>query len=92
MLKKISFGLVAFGFATQVMAAPLTMGQIYNYAKKGDMQSLRKIAKHIDSVGKDGNTNLCRAVYNNDYKAFNSLRIVGADKDHPCTKLLISLF
>ena len=62
MLKKLTFGLVALGFVTQVMAAPLTMGQIYNYAKKGDLQSLRKVAKRIDSVGKDGNTNLCRAV------------------------------
>ncbi|MFQ6704099.1 MAG: hypothetical protein ACLRFP_03410, partial [Alphaproteobacteria bacterium] len=86
MLKKISFGLVAFGFATQVVAAPLPMGQIYNYARKGDMQSLRKVAKHIDSVGKDGNTNLCRAVYNNDYKAFNALKTAGASVQHACVK------
>ena len=86
MLKKISFGLVAFGFATQVMAAPLTMGQIYNYARKGDMQSLKKVAKHIDSVGKDGNTNLCRAVYRNDYKAFNALKAAGASVQHACVK------
>lgn len=86
MLKKISFGLVAFGFATQVVAAPLTMGQIYNYARKGDMQSLRKVAKRIDSVGKDGNTNLCRAVYNNDYKAFNALKTAGASVQHACVK------
>ena len=86
MFKKISFGLVSLGLTTQVMAAPLTMGQIYNYAKKGDLRTLRQISKHIDLVGKDGNTSLCRAVYNNDYKAFNVLKSVGANVKHPCAK------
>ncbi|MBR6412700.1 MAG: hypothetical protein IKS41_06040 [Alphaproteobacteria bacterium] len=74
---------------TPVLAAveaPLTMSQIYNYAKNGNVRALKSLGKKVDSIGRDGNTNLCRAVYNNDYKSFNALRVAGANVKHPCTQ------
>ena len=73
-------------WSTPVLSAPLTMGQIYGYAKSGNVKALKSLGKQVDSIGRDGNTNLCRAVYNNDYKAFNALRTAGANVKHPCTQ------
>ena len=71
-------------WSVPALSVPLTMSQIYNYAKNGNIKALKSLGKQVDSVGRDGNTNLCRSIYNNDYKAFNTLRVVGANVRHPC--------
>jgi len=55
-------------WSTPVLSAPLTMGQIYGYAKNGNVKALKSLGKQVDSIGRDGNTNLCRAVYNHYYR------------------------
>ncbi|MBR6412636.1 MAG: hypothetical protein IKS41_05705, partial [Alphaproteobacteria bacterium] len=84
LLVMFSMSVSSMLWSTSALAAPLTMSQIYGYARHGDLSSLKRIKSRIDTIGRGGNTALCQAVYNQDYGTYYNLKAMGASRTHPC--------
>ena len=85
MRKFITFFCTTFLFVSSVVvAAPLSMHQIYTYAKQGNVEELKRSKGYLNIIGKDGDTALCLSVKEKNYNAFRLLKEVGASTRHPC--------
>lgn len=68
--------------------APRDFNKMYYLASHGKVGFLRDAVNRgldIDSVNLNGDTGLCIAVKRNDYVAYNSFRMSGANPRHACT-------
>ncbi|MBO5039252.1 MAG: hypothetical protein J6C85_07370 [Alphaproteobacteria bacterium] len=75
-------------FAAGKMLSPQNFNKMYWLATKGKIGILREAVNrglNIDSVNPNGDTGLCIAIKRNDYIAYNSFRMSGANTRHPCT-------
>ena len=72
---------------TVAVAAPLSMSQIYSYAKAGNLkalQSLKQTGNSLEMIDKYGNTALCRSIWMKDYASFFVLKKAGASTTSIC--------
>lgn len=72
---------------TAVAADPVTMAQVYAYAKAGNLQALSSLKKgghSLETIDKYGNTAVCRSVWMKDYHTFHILKQSGASVSAPC--------
>ncbi len=72
---------------TVAVAAPLSMTQIYSYAKAGNLkalQSLKQTGNSLETIDKYGNTALCRSIWMKDYASFFVLKKAGASTASMC--------
>lgn len=86
----VAVGLLAGGeaFAAGKMLSPQNFNKMYWLAQHGKVGILREAVNrglNIDSVNPNGDTGLCIAIKRNDYIAYNSFRMSGANTRHPCT-------
>ncbi|MBO5442142.1 MAG: ankyrin repeat domain-containing protein, partial [Alphaproteobacteria bacterium] len=83
-------GLLAGGeaFAVEGKLSPQNFNKMYWLAQHGKVDILREAVNrglNINSVNPNGDTGLCIAIKRNDYVAYNSFRMSGANTRHPCT-------
>ncbi len=72
---------------TAVAADPVTMAQVYAYAKAGNLQALSSLKKgghSLETIDRYGNTAVCRSVWMKDYHTFHILKQSGASVSAPC--------
>lgn len=68
--------------------SPENFNKMYYIATLGKVGILREAVNrglNIDSVNPNGDTGLCIAVKKNNYIAYNTFRMAGANPRHPCT-------
>lgn len=65
-------------------AAVVSMAQVYNYAKTGNLNALKQLKSSIETVDRYGNTAMCRSILMNDYSSFYVLKTAGASVNAPC--------
>lgn len=64
-----------------------TFDKIYFHAARTDDDALQKIVDAgdtLDVVNEQGDTPLCKAIYQNNCAAYDTLKDAGADAEHPC--------
>ena len=64
-----------------------TFDKIYFHAAREDTDVLQQIVDagdSLDVLDAQGNTPLCKAIYQNNCVAYDTLKKAGADTDHPC--------
>ncbi len=81
---------MSFKDAQAVVGAlsPQDFNKMYYLAAQGKVGILRNAVNrglNIDSVNPNGDTGLCIAIKRNNYVAYNSFRMSGANPSHPCT-------
>ena len=62
---------------------------IYERASDNNRKSLSRIKRNgysLDATDKQGNTALCRAIKENNRRAYDVLRVMGANTRHPCVQ------
>ncbi len=93
--KRLSVTIFAAGFyllestSAYGLLAPMSLSQMYGYASKGDVRTLRLATQrglNIDTVDRHGNTGLCYAILSNNVAAYNSFKAAGANPRHGCTQ------
>jgi len=78
-------------FAAQAANDSALVNAIYESAKSNNRQSLYRIKKNgysLDATDVEGNTALCRALADKNRKAYDLLRVMGANPGHPCVERL----
>ncbi len=68
--------------------SPQDFNKMYYLARNGKVGILREAVNrglNIDTVNPNGDTGLCIAVKKQDYIAYNTFRMSGANPKHPCT-------
>lgn len=84
---------MGLGVVTAAQAAndSALVNAIYSSAKSNNRQSLYRIKKNgysLDATDIEGNTALCRALEDKDQRAYDLLRVMGANPRHPCVERL----
>ncbi|MBR6356264.1 MAG: autotransporter outer membrane beta-barrel domain-containing protein [Alphaproteobacteria bacterium] len=62
----------------------LSAREIYQIAKRGDVDYLQNLGRHIDVTDSDGVSAICLAVANRDRATYDALVAAGADTDRNC--------
>lgn len=68
--------------------SPETFNKMYYLASMGRVDVLREAVGrglYIDAINPNGDTGLCIAIKRNNYAAYNSFRMAGANPKHACT-------
>lgn len=76
----------AYGFYGGL--SPQNFNKMYYLATQGKVAILREAVNrglNINSVNPNGDTGLCIAIKRNNYTAYNTFRMAGANPRHPCT-------
>lgn len=86
----LAAGVLAGGEAFAVVGtlSPQNFNKMYWLAEQGKVDILREAVNrglNINAVNSEGNTGLCIAIKRNNYTAYNSFRMSGANTRHPCT-------
>ena len=62
---------------------------IYQMASQGNRKGLQQLwfqGYSLDAVNENGDTSLCVAIYRKDYRAYNLLKSMGVNTNHPCVE------
>ncbi|MBO7332722.1 MAG: hypothetical protein J6U64_03550, partial [Alphaproteobacteria bacterium] len=62
---------------------------IYQMASQGNRKGLQQLwfqGYSLDAVNENGDTSLCVAIYRKDYRAYNLLKSMGVNTQHPCVE------